>query len=165
MMFAAPQKMRLFLTLSALVIAVLALLPVGVLAQPLTIGARVQNVDSCLSKWTVVASSSEPGDSVCLGAKFWDLEGHLLYHIDTTDHKLTKVDWSAYMPIPRPQVDGIAKDLIASLGEASRARNDQWIYWIWDNDEIHYLLGYGKGTLRLLEFEDQTSLEACVLPH
>ena len=100
-----------------------------------------------------------------MGATFWQLEGHLSFHIDTAEKKLTKLDWSTYLPVERPRVEGIAKDLCVGLGAASRARNDDWIYWIWDNDEVHYLLGYGKGTLRLLEFEDQTALEACVLPH
>jgi hypothetical protein len=133
------------------------------ISQPLTIGAKVTTVDSCLAKWPVQASTSDPGDSVCLGAKFWDLEGHLQFHIDSAEHKLTKVDWSTYMPVERPHVENIAKDMGKCLGPPSRARNNQWIYWIWDNDEIHYLLGYSNGTVRLLEFEDQTSLEACVL--
>ena len=161
----APSKIRLFLLAGILALGWFVALPYHAIAQPLSIGARVQKVDSTLRNWTVVPSAVDPGDSVCLGAKFWDIEGHLQFHIDTNERKLTKVDWSAYLPVPRPQVDGIAKDLCVNLGEASRARNDQWIYWIWDNDEIHYLLGYAKGTLRLLEFEDQTALEACVLPH
>jgi len=133
------------------------------LAQPLTIGAKSIEVDSCLSKWSVTASSSNDGDSVCLGAKFWDLEGHLLFHIDSVEHKLTKVDWTTYMPVPRPTAEEIAKQLGARLGPCDRARNDKWVYWIWDNEEIHYMLGYGAGTLRLLEFEDQSALEACML--
>jgi len=131
-------------------------------AQPLTIGAKVPTVDSCLAQWSVLPNPPDPGDSVCLGAKFWDLEGHLLFHIDT-EKRLTKVDWSTYMPVARPEADSIAKNIGAKLGPCDRARNDQWIYWIWDNDEVHYLLGYNSGTLRLQEFEDQTALEACTL--
>lgn len=134
-------------------------------AQPIAIGAKTAVVDSSLAQWTVVPSSTDPGDSVCLGAKLWDLEGHLLFHIDSAEHKLTKLDWSAYMPVTREKVEEVAKLLDTSLGPADRARNDQWIYWIWDNEEIHYLLGFGAGTMRLLEFEDQTALQACVLPH
>ena len=148
--------------LAALLLVLCAAAPVW--SQPLKIGSKVTVVDSILSKWKVDAST-ELGDSVCLGARFWDLEGKLQFHIDTAERKLIKVDWCAYLPVERPQVEGIAKELCASLGEASRARNDQWIYWIWDNDEVHYLLGYGKGTLKLQEFEDQTALEACVLQH
>jgi len=133
------------------------------IAQPLTIGAKVPSVDSCLARWSVVANPPDPGDSVCLGATFWDLEGHLLFHIDTAEHKLTKVDWSTYMPVERVHADTIAKEMGKCLGAPSRARNEEWVYWIWDNEEVHYLLGYSKGTLRLLGFEDQTSLEACVL--
>ena len=155
--------MRVFLFLS-FVITVSLLAQRGV-AQPISIGAKVPAVDSCLSKWPVVPSVMDPGDSLCLGATFWELEGHASFHIDTGEHKLTKFDWSAYLPIEKPRAEVIAKDLCVGLGAASRARNDDWIYWIWDNDEVHYLLGYGKGTLRLLEFEDQTALEACVLPH
>ena len=134
-------------------------------SQPLAIGAKTAVVDSCLAKWTIVPSSSDPGDSVCLGAKLWDLEGHLLFHIDSVEHKLTKVDFSAYMPVTCQHVEEIAKLLDTSLGPCDRARNDQWIYWIWDNEEIHYILGFCTGTMRLQEFEDQTALEACVLPH
>lgn len=134
-------------------------------AQPPAIGAKTTVVDSSLAKWTILPSSSDPGDSVCLGATFWDLEGHLLFHIDSVEHKLTKLDWSSYMPVTRDKVEEVAKLLDTTLGPCDRARNDQWIYWIWDNEEIHYLLGFGSGTMRLLEFEDQTALEACVLPH
>jgi hypothetical protein len=131
-------------------------------AQPLTIGVHAAVVDSCLSKWPVVPSGAESGDSVCLGATFWDIEGHLLYHIDSAEHTLTKVDWSAYLPVPRPRADSIAKQIETSLGPCDRARNSDWVYWIWDNDEIHYLLGYSTGTLRLEEFEEQVSLnQAC----
>jgi hypothetical protein len=132
-------------------------------AQLLPIGAHEATVDSCLSPLPVVPSDAESGDSVCLGAKFWDIEGHLLFHFDSVEHTLDKFDWSAYMPIPRTHADTIAKLIETSLGPCSRARNNDWIYWIWDNDEIHYLLGYSTGTLRLLEFQDQGSLNACVL--
>ena len=131
-------------------------------AQLLPIGASDASVDSCLSPLPVVSSDVETGDSVCLGAKLYDMEGHLLFHIDST-HTLTKADWSAYMPTPLTHADTIAKLMATSLGPCSRARNHDWVYWIWDNDEIHYLLGYSTGTLRLLEFEDQGSLDACVL--
>jgi hypothetical protein len=113
----------------------------------------------------VIPSSSDPGDSVCLGATYWDLEGHLIFHIDSVEHALTKLDWSTYMPVTRDRAEGIAKLLDTILGPCDRARNDQWIYWMWDNEAIHYLLGYGAGTMRLQEFEDQTALEACTLPH
>jgi hypothetical protein len=132
-------------------------------AQLLPIGAREATVDSCLSPLPVVPSDDGSGDSLCLGAKLWDTEGHMLFHIDSTEHTLTKVDWSAYMPVARLRADTIAKQIETSLGQCSRARNNDWIYWIWDNDEIHYLLGYSTGTLRLLEFQDQGSLNACVL--
>lgn len=158
--------MRLFGLSSSVLLVVVLVMSAAVAplrAQPLTIGARVTTVDSCLAKWSVQPSSSDPGDSVCLGAKFWDIEGHLQFHIDSAEHKLTKVDWSCYMPVERPHVETIAQDLGKQLGPPDRARNKQWIYWIWDNDEVHYLLGYNNGTVRLLEFEDQTSLEACVL--
>ncbi len=134
-------------------------------AQPLAIGARISTVDSCLSKWRVESSDLSPGDSVCLGARFWDIEGHLLFHIDSSEHTLTKVDWSSYLPIARDSVEDIAKKIETTLGPCDRARNRDWVYWIWDNEEIHYLLGYNKGIVRMLEFEDQSSLEACMMPH
>ncbi len=130
-------------------------------AQMLPIGARETTVDSCLSKWPVVPGDIESGDSVCLGAKLWDIEGHMLFHIDSSEHKLTKVDWLSYLPIPLTRADTIAKELMASIGPFVRAKDHDWVYWIWDNDEIHYMLGYSTGTLRLLEFEDQGSLDAC----
>jgi hypothetical protein len=145
--------------------ALLCFSTIPVKAQPLAIGAPTAVVDSSLAKWTILPSSTDPGDSVCLGAKFWDHEGHLLFHIDSVEHRLTKVDFSTYYPVPRDQVEEVAKLLDTSLGPCDRARNDQWIYWIWDNEAIHYLLGYGAGTMRLQEFEDQTALEACTLPH
>ncbi len=89
----------------------------------------------------------------------------MLYHMDTTQ-RLTKVDWLTYMPVAKPRVDSIAKDLGKSLGAPpARARDEHGVYWIWDNEEIHYMLGYDQGTVRLLEFEDQSSLEACSLGH
>ena len=133
-----------------------------VAAQLLPIGATDASVDSCLSPLPVVSSDVETGDSVCLGAKLYDIEGHLLFHIDST-HTLTKADWSAYMPTPLTRADTIAKLMATTLGPCSRARNHDWVYWIWDNDEIHYLLGYSTGTLRLQEFEDQGSITECVL--
>ncbi len=130
-------------------------------AQMLPIGAPAKTVDSCLSPLPVVASDDESGDSICLGAKLWNNEGHMLFHIDTADHTLTKVDWSAYMPVPLTRADTIAKQMMSSIGPYVRARDHDWLYWIWDNDEIHYLLGYNTGTLRLLEFQDQGALNAC----
>lgn len=132
-------------------------------AQLLPIGAHDATVDSCLAQLPVVPSDVESGDSICLGAKLWDIEGHLIFHIDSAEHTLTKFDWSTYMPTSRPRVDTIAKLMETTLGQPDRARNKDWIYWIWDNDEVHYLLGYSTGTLRLLEFMDQGSLNACVL--
>jgi hypothetical protein len=130
-------------------------------AQLLAIGSREATVDSCLAPLPVVPSDDSSGDSVCLGAKLWDNEGHMLFHIDSAEHTLTKVDWSAYMPVTRTRVDTIAKQMETSIGPFVHARDHDWIYWIWDNDEIHYLLGYNAGTLRLLEFEDQGALNAC----
>lgn len=158
----ASVRFPLFVAVFA---ALLCFSVISAVAQPLAIGAKTAVVDSSLAKWTIVPSSADPGDSVCLGATLWDIEGHLQFHIDSAEHKLTKLDWSAYLPVPRDKVEGIAKLLDTTLGPCDRARNDQWIWWIWDNEEIHYLLGYGAGTMRLLEFEDQTALQACVLPH
>jgi hypothetical protein len=160
------NKASLNLLLSVAILAtLLCFSAISAVAQPLAIGAKTAVVDSFLAKWTVLPSSSDPGDSVCLGAKLWDHEGHLIFHIDSTEHTLTKVDWSSYMPVSRDSVEEVAKLLDTTLGPCDRARNDQWIYWIWDNEAIHYLLGYGAGTMRLQEFEDQTALEACTLPH
>ncbi len=131
-------------------------------AQLLKIGASESTVDSTLSKWPIVASNMNSCDSVCLGAKFWDMDGHLLFHLDSVQHTLTKVDWTAYMPISRPRAEDVAKKIVRSLGPCDRARNHNWVYWIWDNDDIHYLLAYGNGTLRMLEFQDQGSLDACM---
>jgi hypothetical protein len=150
----------LLLAATCIVLAFFAVQPA--LAQPLPIGAHDATVDSCLSKWPIVASDVNASDSVCLGAKFWDLDGHLLFHIDSAEHTLTKMDWSAYMPIGRPRAETIAQQIEDKLGHCDRARNQDWVYWIWDNDDIHYLLAYGKGTLRMLEFQDQGSLDACM---
>ncbi|HEY3873896.1 MAG TPA: hypothetical protein VGM92_00335 [Candidatus Kapabacteria bacterium] len=147
--------------LAATVMATMVYTPLH--AQPLKIGVTGKSVDSCLSKWKVVPSDMESGDSVCLGATFWDLEGHLLFHIDSVEHTLTKVDWSTYMPVGRTEADTIAKQIETALGPCERARNHDWVYWIWDNDEIHYSLGYSTGTLRLLEFQDEGGLNACML--
>lgn len=155
----ATKRMALFAAVF-LALACIAIPPVA--AQPLPIGCRDATVDSCLSKWPIVVSDLDASDSVCLGAKFWDMDGHLLFHIDSVEHTLTKVDWSAYMPIARPHAETIAKKIEASLGPCDRARNHEWVYWIWDNDDIHYLLAYGNGTLRMLEFQDQGSLDACM---
>ncbi|MDP4200555.1 MAG: hypothetical protein Q8922_08045 [Bacteroidota bacterium] len=134
-------------------------------AQPLAIGAPATSVDSCLEHWDAKPLPADHGDSSCLGVRFWDLDGHMVYHIDTSQ-RLTKVDWLTYMPVEKFRVDSIAKDLGKSLGAPpARARDEQGVYWIWDNEEIHYMLGYGKGTVRLLEFEDQSALEACSLGH
>jgi hypothetical protein len=134
-------------------------------AQPLPIGASATVVDSCLHHWDTKPHPADHGDSSCFGVKFWDLDGHMDYHIDTTQ-KLTKVDWLTYMPVAKPRVDSIAKDLGKSLGAPpARARDEHGVYWIWDNEEIHYMLGYDQGTVRLLEFEDQTALEACSFAH
>ncbi len=155
----ATKRMALFAAVF-LALACIAIHPVA--AQPLPIGCRDATVDSCLSKWPIVVSDLDASDSVCLGAKLWDIDGHLLLHIDYLEHTLTKVDWSAYMPIARPHAETIAKKIEASLGPCDRARNHEWVYWIWDNDDIHYLLAYGNGTLRMLEFQDQGSLDACM---
>lgn len=138
-------------------------------AQPLPIGVPVNHVDSCLSVWSAKPPTpAEQGDSACYGVKFWDLDGHLLYHIDTAK-RLIKVDWLTYMPIGQTQMDSIAKDLSKSLNaQPFRARDEHGVYWIWDNDEIHYQLCYGKSsdkTVRLLEFEDQSAFESCSLQH
>jgi hypothetical protein len=130
-------------------------------AQLIAIGAREAIVDSCLSPLPVVPSDDESGDSLCLGAKFWNIEGHLLFHYDSVEHTLDKFDWSAYMPIPLTRADTIAKQMMTSIGPFVRARDHDWLYWIWDNDEVHYMLQYNTGTLRLLEFQDQGSLNAC----
>ncbi len=155
--------MSRFATIASLLIAVLLAVSFGATyAQPLTIGTPVSRVDSCLAKWKIEPSDANASDSVCLGAKFWDLDGHLLFHIDSAEHTLTKVDWSAYMPISRPHAESIAEEIEHSLGQCDRARNHDWVYWIWDNDDIHYLLAYGKGTIRMLEFQDEGSLNACM---
>src|SRR6266540_5590266 len=84
-------------------------------AQPLPIGVPSSHVDSCLNLWsTKPPTLAAQGDSACFGVKFWDLDGHLLYHIDTTQ-RLIKVDWLTYMPVAQPRVDIIAKDLGKSL--------------------------------------------------
>jgi len=149
------------LILAALVWAVGLMNASSARAQMLPIGALETTVDSCLSPLPVVPSNVDPGDSLCLGAKVFDIEGHLLFHIDSSDHTLTKFDWSGYMPIPLTRADTIAKQMVTSIGPFVRARDHDWLYWIWDNDEIHYMLGYNTGTLRLLEFQDQGSLNAC----
>ncbi|HET6402387.1 MAG TPA: hypothetical protein VFH95_13455 [Candidatus Kapabacteria bacterium] len=148
--------------LAGIAVALSAYTPRPLHAQLLPIGSRDATVDSCLSKWPIVASDLDASDSVCLGAKFWDLDGHLLFHIDSVEHTLTKVDWSSYMPIGRPHAETIAQQIEDKLGHCDRARNHDWVYWIWDNDDIHYLLAYGNGTLRMLEFQDQGSLDACM---
>jgi hypothetical protein len=145
------------------------LAPAHVTAQPLPIGVHVNHVDSCLEMWSAKAPTpAEQGDSACLGVKFWDLDGHLLYHIDTAK-RLIKVDWLTYMPVGQPQVDSIARELGKSLNaQPFRARDEKGVYWIWDNEEIHYQLCYGKQsdkTIRLLEFEDQSAFESCSLQH
>ncbi len=129
--------------------------------QLLPIGAHDATVDSCLAQLPVVPSNVDPGDSLCLGAKVFDIEGHLQFHIDSAEHTLTKFDWSGYLPIPLTRADTIAKQMVTSIGPFVRARDHDWLYWIWDNDEIHYLLAYNTGTIRLLEFQDQGSLNAC----
>ncbi len=153
--------------LTVLAVAVFTLLLVGsAQAQLLRIGAADGSVDSTLSKWKIVPSDNNSSDSVCLGAKCWDLDGHLLFHIDSVEHTLTKVDWSAYMPISRPEAEDIAQKIAKNLGQqCDRARNHDWVYWIWDNDDLHYLLAYGNGTIRMLEFQDQGSLDACMFNH
>jgi hypothetical protein len=138
-------------------------------AQPLPIGVHVAHVDSCLEVWSAKPpTAAEQGDSACCGVKFWDLDGHLLYLIDTAK-RLIKVDWLTYMPVGQPQVDSIALSLGKSLNaKPFRARDEKGVYWIWDNDEIHYQLCYGKmsdKTMRLLEFEDQSAFESCSLQH
>lgn len=132
-------------------------------AQLLRIGARDASVDSALAKWRIVPSDVNSSDSVCLGAKLWDMDGSLLFHIDSVEHTLTKVDWTGDMPISRPRAETIAEEIQKNLGQqCGRARNREWVYWIWDNDDFHYLLAYGNGTLRMLEFQDQGSLDACM---
>src|SRR5947209_4720840 len=75
-------------------------------SQPLPIGVPVTTVDSCLQKWDVKSCAAEEGDSACYGAKFWDLNGHMLYHIDSTK-RLIKVDWLTYLPVSKLEVDSI----------------------------------------------------------
>jgi hypothetical protein len=154
-----------FLISFAIFFFLLAGLAPRVSAQPLPIGIPVASLDSCLSRWDVKACPAEEGDSACFGAKFWDLNGHMLYHVDSTK-RLIKVDWLTYLPVAKPEVDSIAKNLNTELQvPLSRARDEHGIYWIWDNEEVHYLLSYCKGTVRLLEFEDQSAFQSCSLQH
>lgn len=153
-------RMKYFSVLAVAVLAFSFVRPAN--AQLLRIGAPDAIVDSSLAKWKIVPSDVNPNDSVCLGAKFWDMDGHLLFHIDSAEHTLTKVDWSAYLPISRPEAEDLAQKIEKNLGQCDRARNHEWVYWIWDNDDIHYLLAYSNGTIRMLEFQDQGSLDACM---
>lgn len=148
---------------SAFLITLMFAVSYQVNAQPLPIGIKAEIVDSCLQDWGAKPQPSEQGDSSCLGVKFWNIDGHMVYHMDTTTQRLTKVDWLTYTTIGRSHIDSIAKDLARSLGMPSRAKDENGIYWIWDNEEIHYMLGYDQGVVRLLEFEDQSSLNGCSL--